>query len=173
MTTTEATGTRRTPVVAPAYISGGTASGPQLDWEWVEKRLSENLNYWLATTLPDGTPHVRPIWAFWRDGELYFCTVNRCVDYLKSGKPVLIHLESGVDVVIVEGRATQLKTKAENAVISDAYRELLNHETIATDEGVYTVNEGYGGPGYKLAPTKILGWVAPNFAVATRWTFPE
>jgi nitroimidazol reductase NimA-like FMN-containing flavoprotein (pyridoxamine 5'-phosphate oxidase superfamily) len=172
MSTLETTGTRRIPVGESAHIFGFTAPGPQLEWDWVEKRLTENTTYWLATTQPDGTPHVRPLWAFWKDDALYFCTVNRSVDYLNSGKTVTLHLERGDEVVLVEGKAVQLTTKAEHEVISTAYLELFNHRTRATDDGIFTEAEGYGGRGHKLVPTKVLAWEVPNFATATRWTFP-
>ncbi len=43
-----------------------------LDWSWAVTRLESALNYWFATTRPDGRPHAMPAWAVWLDAALYF-----------------------------------------------------------------------------------------------------
>src|SRR5215213_9005621 len=48
----------------PGYGISHEAKG-MLEWEWAEERLRESHNYWLATTRPDGRPHVFPIWGVW------------------------------------------------------------------------------------------------------------
>src|SRR5207249_11181718 len=45
-----------------------------LPWKWAEDRLNKSRQYWIATTRPDGRPHVMVIWALWLDGMLYFST---------------------------------------------------------------------------------------------------
>jgi hypothetical protein len=45
---------------------------PLLPWSRVVERLEQAQNYWLATTWPDGRPHVTPLWGVWVDGALYF-----------------------------------------------------------------------------------------------------
>jgi len=36
--------------------------------------LKKSRQYWIATTRPDGRPHVMVVWALWMDGVLYFAT---------------------------------------------------------------------------------------------------
>ena len=43
-----------------------------MTWEHVTELLRGALDYWIATTSADGRPHVRPVWAVWIDGILYF-----------------------------------------------------------------------------------------------------
>src|SRR5215813_2271687 len=43
-----------------------------LPWEWAAEPLSVSHNYLLATTRPDGRPHVMPVWGLWLDGAFYF-----------------------------------------------------------------------------------------------------
>ncbi|MFI6345968.1 pyridoxamine 5'-phosphate oxidase family protein [Streptomyces sp. NPDC050560] len=160
------------PVTEPAWIFSYTATGPQLDWEWAHKRLRESKNFWITTQGLDGRPHTRPVWGFWLEGGLWFSTTNRSVAYIEADNNVTVHTESGDEVVIVEGRCERLHGKDRLQVISDNYREYFSHETVATDEGVFTP-QGYGGPGFKITPTKVLGWNAPYFNTATRWVFPE
>ncbi len=43
-----------------------------LDWDAVYGRLDQAERYWLATTRPDGRPHVVPVDGVWLDGIWYF-----------------------------------------------------------------------------------------------------
>jgi hypothetical protein len=158
------------PASEPAWIFSHTTTGPHLEWEWAEKRLLDARNFWLATTALDGTPHVRPLWGFWQDGGFWFATVNRSVAFIEANGNVIVHTESGDEVVIVEGRCDRLFGKDQLQRISTGYKERYNHDTYATDEGVFTL-AGYGGPGFKVTPAKVLGWIAPQFETATRWRF--
>jgi PPOX class probable F420-dependent enzyme len=45
-----------------------------LAWEWAVERLVASHDYWLATTRPDGRPHVMPVWGLWYDAVLWFST---------------------------------------------------------------------------------------------------
>ena len=42
-----------------------------LDWSWAVERLEPALNYWFATTRPDGRPHAMPAWAVWLSRQHY------------------------------------------------------------------------------------------------------
>ncbi len=43
-----------------------------LSWSYVSQRLEQARNYWVATTRPDGRPHVVPVWGLWIDNAFYF-----------------------------------------------------------------------------------------------------
>jgi hypothetical protein len=45
-----------------------------MPWTWAEERLGESHNYWIATSRPDGRPHLMVIWGLWLDGVFYFST---------------------------------------------------------------------------------------------------
>jgi hypothetical protein len=172
ITVTETVHVDRIPVAQNAWIFGFTAPGPMLEWEWAHQRLRAARNFWIATGAPDGSPHTRPIWGFWQDGGFWFCTTNRSVPYIETNNRVFLHTESGDEVVIVEGRCDRLHGKENNQIICDGYKSKYDHDTVAEDDGLYTP-EGYGGPGFKITPIKVLGWIAPQFNTATRWNFPE
>src|SRR5258708_561997 len=85
-----------------------SASGDDLLlWSHVVERLGAATNYWIATTSPKGRPHVTPIWAAWVDEALYFDGIftARWVKNLTANPAIAIHLESGKDVIILEGDA--------------------------------------------------------------------
>jgi nitroimidazol reductase NimA-like FMN-containing flavoprotein (pyridoxamine 5'-phosphate oxidase superfamily) len=59
----------------PGYGISESAEG-MLPWSWAEERLSDSRNYWVASTRPDGRPHLMPVWAVWVGDALYFSTAR-------------------------------------------------------------------------------------------------
>jgi len=47
-----------------------------LEWAWAVERLTDSHDYWVATTWPDGRPHVTPVWGAWIDDALWFSCGN-------------------------------------------------------------------------------------------------
>jgi hypothetical protein len=78
-----------------------------LDWPEVAARLSPARNYWLVTTSPSGAPHAAPLWGVVAGDTLYLYTERSTVKArnIAADPRVLVHLESGDDVVIVHGVA--------------------------------------------------------------------
>lgn len=85
-----------------------------IPWSWVAERLERSENYWMATTNPDGRPHVTPLWGVWVDQALYFDGIPtaRWARNLKVNPAAAIHLESGTDVVILDGAVEVLVVDA-------------------------------------------------------------
>jgi PPOX class probable F420-dependent enzyme len=75
-----------------------------LTWTEVAGSLAPWRNYWICTVGADG-PHAAPVWGVVVDGALYFFTEDGTVKArnLTRDPRVLVHLESGDDVVIVRG----------------------------------------------------------------------
>ncbi|NND04493.1 MAG: pyridoxamine 5'-phosphate oxidase [Acidimicrobiia bacterium] len=97
---------RDRPLVPEGYGTPQTDDG-LLDWMAVEERLRASLHYWLATTRPDGTPHVVPRWGVWLDGRYWYdgSPETLHVKNLGHDSNCVLHLEDGREVVIVEGRS--------------------------------------------------------------------
>ncbi len=112
----------------------------EVSWEYVEQRLRESLNYWLCSVRPNGRPHVIPRWGVYLDGKFYYdgSPETRHARNLESNPQVSLHLESGSDVVILEGTALPAgKPDPEFAVrLAEAYRAK------------------YAGEGYSPVPTQ-------------------
>src|SRR2546425_1061199 len=79
----------------------------QLPWSWAVERLLAARNYWICSTRPDGPPHAAPVWGLWLDDAVWFSTdrASRKGRNLLASPTVVVHLESGDDVVILEGEA--------------------------------------------------------------------
>jgi nitroimidazol reductase NimA-like FMN-containing flavoprotein (pyridoxamine 5'-phosphate oxidase superfamily) len=89
---------------------------PQTDeglvtWSHVVERLEEARSYWVATLDPQSRPHVRPIWGGFVEGTLYVegGPTTRWARNLAANPVISVHLESGDDVVIVEGTAHEVR----------------------------------------------------------------
>ncbi len=93
------------PQVPDGY--GVQDEGPYLEWSSVEDWLVEATEYWLATTRPDGRPHVVPRWGVWLDERFWYdgSPLTRHALNLASNPACALHLESGTTVTIVEGRS--------------------------------------------------------------------
>lgn len=78
-----------------------------LPWSHASELLAEAKNYWVATTRPDGRPHVMPTWGVWLDGTFYFegSPETRRMRNLAANPSTVVHIERGDDVVILEGEA--------------------------------------------------------------------
>lgn len=78
-----------------------------LAWDAVDERLRESRVYWMATTRPDGRPHVVPRWGVWLDGRLYYdgAPTTRHALNLRENPHCALHLEDGTRAAILEGTA--------------------------------------------------------------------
>lgn len=78
-----------------------------LTWDEVTEKLSQSKHYWLATTRPDGRPHVVPRWGVWLDDRFWYdgSPETLHVRNLEREPACALHLESGSDVTIVEGKS--------------------------------------------------------------------
>jgi len=136
-----------------------------LSWDRTNERLGDSRNYWIGTTRPDGRPHAAPVWGVWVAGALVFGTDPRSqkVRNIRSNSALTMHLESGDDVVIVEGVVEEADPVL-LAAADTAYREKygMGLEEAAGQEGVW----------YALRPNVAYAWQESDFAKSpTRWTF--
>jgi general stress protein 26 len=81
-----------------------------LSWPEVAAHLAAPRNYWLCTTTSSGAPHAAPVWGVVTGQVLYLYSERRTVKArnLAADPRVVLHLESGEDVVIMRGTAQDL-----------------------------------------------------------------
>jgi nitroimidazol reductase NimA-like FMN-containing flavoprotein (pyridoxamine 5'-phosphate oxidase superfamily) len=133
-----------------------------LDWSYVTQRMEAARNYWIATTRPDGRPHVTPVWGVWVDDTFYHGSdpATRRGRNLAANPAMAVHLEDGTEVVIVEGRAEFLTEDDLDLAlvkrIGDAF------------EAKYSMR--HGTPIYAMRPTVVFAWTKFP-ADVTRWRF--
>jgi len=137
-----------------------------LPFSHAEERLTQSRNYWICTSRPDGRPHSIPVWGFWLDGTLYFGTArsSRKARNLAENAAVSIHLDSGDDVVILEGTAVEvdLTDKPLFKKLDAASRAQYKMPLMVVPESVL----------YSVRPRVVLAWTEKDFPNnATRWQF--
>ena len=126
-----------------------------LPWSWAAERLAKAHNYWIST----GGPHASPVWALWRSGAVVFsCSpTSRKARELARDPRVVVHLESGDEVVVLEGVAE--KFEADDSVIAEY-------------ESKYAFRADKGEGWYRVKPARVLAWTESSYPRdATRFDF--
>ena len=85
-----------------------------MTWAEVARRLAAARTYWMCSTTAFGAPHAAPVWGVVTGGTLYLYSERSTVKArnLAADPRVVVHLESGEDVLIVRGVAEDLGTPA-------------------------------------------------------------
>lgn len=95
------------PKVLRPKLPKGYADNPAsfVEWSWVAAQLTEANNYWLCSVRPDGRPHVVPRWGAFLDNKFYYdgSPETRHAQNIMENSNVSLHLESGTQVIIMEG----------------------------------------------------------------------
>ena len=129
----------------------------------------QSRNYWITSTQPDGRPHACPVWGIWLEDDL-FCfgtsRKSRKGKNLVANPAVVVHAESGDDVVILEGIVEELTDRGLLQKYADAY-DAKYAIVPETDQGADS-----DGVTYVLRPDEVLAWTEHNFLkTPTRWRF--
>jgi PPOX class probable F420-dependent enzyme len=155
----------------PGYGIRGPAEGTGLlPWSWATERLTRSHDYWLATTRPDGRPHVMPVWGLWWDDAMWFSSGLRSskARNLAADTRCAITTDDAQEPVVVQGTAAivrDLDTIRDFAERVDAKYE--------TDYGADFYDPDVNGT-YRVAPTWAFGLTESDFEGSpTRWDFPD
>jgi hypothetical protein len=145
----------------PRFPSGyGVLDAPEgmLEWRWAAERLDAARNYWIVTSSVDGGPHAAPVWGLWIDDAVVFSTSpeSRKGRNLAHDPRVVVHLESGDEVVIVEG---EVETIGSDDRIADAYGAKYDS---GNPEPLW----------YRVPPRVVYAWLESSYPRSvTRFSF--
>jgi Pyridoxamine 5'-phosphate oxidase len=154
----------------PRMFGSHIGSG-ELPWSWATERLNKARNYWIATTRSSGKPHSRPVWGIWLDNAFYFSTGSLAASNLSIHSAITVHLESGSEVVIIEGIAKPLDDEDLVERVVNAYNQKYNWNIDP---------HNLPGPYYAVYPQVAFGWhfkesdlhpESTGLETATRWQF--
>jgi hypothetical protein len=143
-----------------------------LPWAWARQRLIDARNYWVVSVLPDGRPHSRPVWGVWSDEQLYFDTGSRIGANLMVNPEVTVHLESGDEVVILEGTVERVTDVEEGHRFAAAYNPKYHGELTEPPGALFVVRPRVAF-GWVSDPTGLDGPGAIFASTGTRWDFEE
>lgn len=141
-----------------------------LPWKWAEQRLNKSRQYWIATTRPDGRPHVMVIWALWMDGLLYFSTGKETVKArnLINNPHCTMCAEKADEAVILEGTVETERDVAHIREFIRRYEKKYDWNLGEMAEGLLSLKD----PVFILRPKVGFGLWEKKFApTATKWVF--
>ncbi len=168
-----------------------TATDPQ-DWQEASAAVSRDYvpspesngpkryTTWLATTNPDGSPHVTPVGAVWLDGTFYFQTgdVTRKAKNIAFNPQCAVGLSVDDRDFVLEGTATRLHDRSEVARIVAEWNKGGWPCELDGDEAGITApfNAPAVGPPhwfvYRVTPRAATSVMTTGEdAAATRWEF--
>lgn len=148
-------------------LSGYIEAGKLLPWRWVDARMATARNYWIAThALP--YPSSRPVWGVWNSPILWFSTGSAIGRNIHRDPHVQVNLESGGEVVVIEGIARALEER-DAVAWADTYNEKYHWDLPLTSDSVWQV-----------VPHRVLAWLCDSSGLdygmgfsnsATEWRF--
>lgn len=112
-----------------------------LPWSWATERLSRSRGYWIATTRPDGRPHMANIWGVFLHDRFYFETsVNsRKARNLAANASCVICPESADEAIVMEGASERVVDPLETREFAAAYEAKYQEEIDTNQFAVYSV----------------------------------
>jgi hypothetical protein len=150
------------PLIPPEYGN----PKERLEWTEVEGRLVKASVYWIASTRPDGRPHVVPRDGMWLEGALYYGGSPQTVHYgnITRNPHIVVHIGDGHEAIIVEGAVEIEKPTKEMAA-------RLSDESLAKYPQYGRINPNiYMGGVSVLRPRRVLAWTSFT-ENATRFRF--
>ena len=165
--------------------------GETTAWEMARTRLAnpeQPRTCWLATTRPDGRPHLMPVIGFWIDGAMHvvagegtqkarnIAADGRCI--IATGSTTLPSLD-----IVVEGHADPITDAAAVRQVAEFLGE-NNWRLEARGDKVYGPHGPTAGPPpytiYRIVPSRVFGlpgmtgmdqFDPADLPKATRWDF--
>ena len=135
-----------------------------LPWKWATDRLRRSRQYWIATTRPDGAPHLMIIWGVWFDDSFWFSTGarSRKARNLAANQRCAIGTDNAAEAVILEGTAKVIDMqRAEFKKFATAYEKKYKWNLREMAQPVYCFHPHVG-----------FGLFEKKFdQSATRWDF--
>jgi hypothetical protein len=159
-----------TPITEQLDLPTGYGSPKRtLVWDEVRLLLEQASQYWVASTRPDGRPHVVPRDGIWLDDTWYYGGSPETVNHnnIQHNSAIAMHIGDGVSAVIVEGRAVHTTPTPE---LAEQLAQQLNRKY--AHYGLNLTGDTYLSRGtWTLKAHRVLAWTSlPENA--TRFRFP-
>src|SRR4051812_5235086 len=166
-------------MIAPTSKNLDSYGHEPIPWSRALDQLEEpgGRVYWLATTRPDGRPHIAAVGGVWVDGKVYFTSgaAARKSRNLSANPNCAVSISlPGLDLVL-EGQVARVTDEATVARIAELYAA---HGWPATaDNGALTAPYSAPSAGpppwdvYVITPVTAFGVATAEPHGATRWQF--
>jgi pyridoxamine 5'-phosphate oxidase-like protein len=150
----------------------------QLETEWRLQGPGPEAAYhvhWLATTDPDGAPHVMPVGAAWSDGRFYVVAgprTRKAKNLAANPRASIAFAGKGFHVVL-EGEVTRVTDEPKLKRIAQVYGDNGWAPEVRDGGFWHEYSAPSAGPPpwylYEFRPTTVYGLAAEEPGGATRW----
>jgi hypothetical protein len=140
-----------------------------LAWPVVREKLEAATVYWLATTRPDGRPHVVPRDGIWVDDALWYGGAEETIHHrnVQANRSVVVSIGEGLQAVIVEG-----EVPAAPQIDGAVAERLAKAQAEKYPQYGPASPEQFRGPGALMVrPRRVIAWTEYP-TNATRFRFP-
>jgi len=154
---------------------------PPIPWsralEALESGQQRNETSFLATTRPDGRPHLAGVGAVWDNGKVYFVSgagTRKSQNVAQTARCAIAMSLTGIDLVI-EGAAERVTDDETLHRLAKRYAEGGWPAKVQDGAFTYDYSAPSAGPPpwdlYVVKPTTVFGVLAAEPGGATRWRF--
>lgn len=174
----------------PKKATAGKAQAPEhknldiygakpIAWSRALKQLESSSagTFWLATTRPDGRPHVAGIGALWLDGKIYFVSgagTRKSRNLAANPSCVFSVSLTGMDLVI-EGTAIRVADRPTLLRLAKRYADQGWPASVSGTAFTAAYSAPSAGPPpwnlYVVRPSTVFGVASSDPPGATRWRF--
>lgn len=172
---------KATPLTArePTHKNLDIYGAKPIPWSRALKQLERSTSgtYWLATTSPDGRPHVAAVGALWIDGKIYFVTgsnTRKGRNLAANPKCVFSVSLTGIDLVL-EGSAVRVTDRPTLLRLAKRYAAQGWPASVSGTAITAEYSAPSAGPApwnlYVLKPSTAFGVATADPSGATRWQF--
>jgi len=127
-----------------------------ITWADADAKLRKEGVYWVSTASGKGRPHAAPVWGIWRDNEFFFETDPGSVKgkNLRTNPRIVVHVQDGLDTVIVEGTASRETDTAVLGALLKDYARKYDYKPDWSNEDAQVV--------FRVRPRVAHAWRAPG-----------
>jgi len=139
--------------------------------------VPEPHTHWLATTGPDGRPHIVPIGVVWHDGHFYFSSgdgTRKSRNLAENPHCVITLAAKGLDITL-EGKAKKVTDEAKLRRLAEVFASGGWSPTVRDGAFHHEYSAPSAGPPpwyvYEFTPETVFGFATAEPYGATRWRF--
>ena len=128
-----------------------------LTWMEIQQRLVEARHYWICSVRPNHSPHVIPRWAVWVNGRVFYdgSPETRHAKNIRLNPQVALHLESGVEAVILYGTAEAVSRPNIDEAVVIAAEYCRKYESLGYAPQPYQWD---AGGLFMITPKTVIAW---------------
>ncbi len=127
-----------------------------ITWGHANNKLVREKVYWISTASLQGRPHAAPVWGIWKEDKFYFETDPNSAKSrnLSNNQRLVVHVQDGMDTVILEGSAQRENTGERLSQLKKDYVRKYQYTPDWSNEAEQIV--------FRVEPKIVHAWKVPR-----------